>query len=86
MISHLEQLRKAHPGFNWPDPPEPRNYPQELGGTLGNIKSFGFPPHRYRLSFRTSSEESAIKYQTGKKTIITFNPIRLETYGVWVRL
>jgi len=88
--SHLATLKEAHPSFPWPTKGEKGDYPEELGATIGDTRHFGFPPKQYTLSFRTSSEASAItrveRYNTeGKQALITYNPTRLETYGVWIR-
>lgn len=88
--SQLSILKEANPDFPWPEQGERRNYPKELGGCIGGIRRFGFLQRNYKLLFRTSNERSAIERVKelaieGKKSLITYNPIRLETYGVWSR-
>lgn len=89
MKSHLSMLKREHPDFPWPEQGPRRNYPEELGAILGDIRRFGFLGPKYKLIFRSSHEPSAIHkveelVSEGKKALITYNPIRLETYGVWV--
>jgi len=89
-MSHLDILKEAQPDFPWPTKGEKGDYPEELGAMLGDTRRFGFPPKQYTLIFRTSSEDWAIarveRYNSeGKQALITYNPTRLETYGVWVR-
>ena len=86
--SHLSILKEAHPNFNWPVQGERGNYPEEIGAYMGEIRRFGFLQREYKLIFMSSNEISAIKRvkeiaNKGKKSLITYNPIRLETYGVW---
>lgn len=88
--SHLGILKKVHPDFPWPTEGEKGHYPGELGAVLGDKRHFGFPPKKYTLMLRTSSEASAIAQverhnAEGRQALITYNPIRLETYGVWIR-
>ena len=88
--SHLDTLKETHPDFPWPAKGEKGHYPEEIGATLGDKRHFGFPPKQYTLILRTSSEDSAVtrveQYNAeGKQALITYNPIRLETYGVWIR-
>jgi len=87
--SHLSLLQKAYPDFQWPNQGKQQGYPTELNTCLGDIRRFGFLRRKYELVFRTSNNGTAIEtaedYNTrDKKTIITYNPIRLETYGVWI--
>lgn len=88
--SYLDILKEAYPEFPWPSKGEKGHYPEDVGAVIGDTKRFGLTAQRYTLVFRTSSEDSAIarieKYNSeGKKALITYNPIRLETYGVWIR-
>ena len=84
--SHLACLREEHPEFNWPKQGERRNYPKELGAELGDIRCFGFL--RYKLIIRTSNEKYAMerKGEPCKQRLITYNPIRLETFCIWERI
>lgn len=88
--SELSILKEANPGYNWPEQGPRRNYPEEYGAYPGDIRRFGFRRQKYRLILRTSCEKSAIERveelaTEGKKALITYNPIRLETYGVWCK-
>ena len=87
-MSHLSVLRESYPDYNWPEQGERGNYPEELGAMMGEIRRFGFLGRKYRLIFRSSSEKSAIEFiaTKGKKALITYNPIRLEIYGVWAKV
>lgn len=89
--SHLSYLREAYPDFNWPEQGKQGDYPEEIGAQIGETRRFGFLLHKYELIFRTSREQSAIERLeeliiTGKQALITYNPIRLETYGIWLRI
>lgn len=91
MRSELSILKEANPGFNWPEQGPRRNYPEELGVRLGDIRRFGFLRQKYELIFRSSCEQSAIERVEelaveDKKALITYNPIRLETYGIWCKI
>jgi len=81
-MSWLRHLRALNPDYNWPPDPEPRNYSQEMGAELFDRRRFGFSVRK--LIYRTSSERSALEYAKANKGVITFNPVRLEAYGVWV--
>jgi len=89
MESHLTILKREHPDFPWPEQGARHDYPEELGAILGDIRRFSFLGRKYELIFRSSRELSAIHkveelISEGKKALITYNPIRLETYGVWI--
>ncbi len=85
-IGELELLKAQNPGFNWPERGARRNYFEDNGEHPGDTRHFGFFPREYTLIMRTSNEVGAIKRASkDKHSIITYHPLRLETYGVWVK-
>jgi len=84
----LEFYKARNPDYNWPERGPRRNYPEDEGKHPGATRYFGIFPmfRKYTLIMRTSREVSAIERASeDKHSIITYNPIRLETYGVWIR-
>jgi len=91
MTQHGIKAEDAYPGYTFPKQGEQGDYPEELGADLGDVRRFGFLQRKYYLRLRTSCESSAKKKveeiaSEGTEALITWNPIRLETYGVWERV
>ena len=81
----LERLKAEYPGFNWPQQGQRRNYPEDHSQT-GDIRGFGLK--KFRLICGSSDESYATETVEqlrlkGTKALITYNPVKLETYGVW---
>ena len=91
----LERLKGEYPNYNWPERGAKRDYPEESGATIGDIRQFGksfkLIGKSFKLTYRSSNEQSVIRRvaeekEKGKSAVITYNSYRLETYGVWIEI
>ncbi len=88
-LSHLDVLKAEHSDFDLPKKGERKDYPEDIGDRIGDSRHFGLLLRKYTLVYRFSNEDSALEYaekrvSEGKQAQITYNPIRFETYGVWI--